>query len=75
MEQKIKSWIIVLYTFLYSRYYNYTLSVNGKAEQHGPNYEKDYLTDVISRKALDWLKDHRNSKDQNGDENVNPFLF
>ena len=60
---------------MYSRYYNYTLSVNGKAEHHGQNYEKDYLTDVISRKALDWLKDHRNSKDQNGDENVNPFLM
>ena len=60
---------------MYSRYYNYTLSVNGQAEQHGQNYEEDYLTDVISRKALDWLKDHRYSKDQNGDENVSPFLM
>ncbi|KAK5598528.1 hypothetical protein CRENBAI_008897 [Crenichthys baileyi] len=30
-----------------SQYYNYTLSVNGKAEQHGDSYEKDYLTDLI----------------------------
>ena len=30
-----------------SVYYNYTLSVNGKAEVHGDKYENDYLTDVI----------------------------
>ena len=30
-----------------SVYYNYVLSVNGKAEQHGSNYEKDYLTKLI----------------------------
>eukprot|EP00494_Astrolonche_serrata_P022827 UN23084 len=29
-----------------SVYYNYVLSNNGVAEQHGNNYEKDYLTDV-----------------------------
>jgi len=30
-----------------SVYYNYTLSVNGKAEQHGADYDKDYLTKLI----------------------------
>lgn len=30
-----------------SKYYNYTLSVNGKAQKHGSDYSKDYLTDVL----------------------------
>lgn len=34
-----------------SKYYNYTLSINGKAEVHGDDYNEDYLTDVIGRKA------------------------
>lgn len=30
-----------------SKYYNYSLSVNGKEEKHGDSYEADYLTDLI----------------------------
>ena len=30
-----------------SKYYNYTLSINGKARKHGENYSVDYLTDVL----------------------------
>ena len=41
-----------------SKYYNYKLSVNGKEERHGDDYEKDYLTDVIGRKASDFLDAH-----------------
>jgi len=38
-----------------SIYYNYTLSMNGEPEKHGDNYEEDYLTDVIWRKADSFL--------------------
>lgn len=34
-----------------SVYYNYQLSVNGKAEVHKDKYENDYLTDVIVSKC------------------------
>uniref|UniRef100_A0A3B3I1W4 Glucosamine (N-acetyl)-6-sulfatase (Sanfilippo disease IIID), b n=1 Tax=Oryzias latipes TaxID=8090 RepID=A0A3B3I1W4_ORYLA len=40
-----------------SQYYNYTLSVNGKEEKHGDNYEKDYLTDLILNRSLHFLDD------------------
>ncbi|XP_074642046.1 N-acetylglucosamine-6-sulfatase-like [Tubulanus polymorphus] len=38
-----------------SAYYNYVLSVNGTAEKHGSIYSSDYLTDLISKKAQDFL--------------------
>ncbi|XP_075996301.1 glucosamine (N-acetyl)-6-sulfatase (Sanfilippo disease IIID), b [Genypterus blacodes] len=40
-----------------SQYYNYTLSVNGKEEQHGDSYEEDYLTDLIVNRSLHFLDD------------------
>ncbi|XP_077450522.1 N-acetylglucosamine-6-sulfatase isoform X1 [Stigmatopora argus] len=39
-----------------SKYYNYTLSVNGKAEKHGDDYGKDYLTDVLANASLSFLR-------------------
>ncbi|XP_015208811.2 N-acetylglucosamine-6-sulfatase isoform X1 [Lepisosteus oculatus] len=39
-----------------SKYYNYTLSVNGKARKHGENYSKDYLTDVLANASLNFLE-------------------
>eukprot|EP00062_Callorhinchus_milii_P021310 gi/632977891/ref/XP_007905600.1/ PREDICTED: N-acetylglucosamine-6-sulfatase-like [Callorhinchus milii] len=44
-----------------SRYYNYTLSVNGKQENHGDAYEKDYLTDLIANRSVDFLETRRRS--------------
>lgn len=52
-----------------SKYYNYTLSINGKKEHHGDNYEQDYLTDVILKKAKSFLHLHSS-------RNIsNPFLM
>ncbi|XP_069133680.1 N-acetylglucosamine-6-sulfatase-like [Argopecten irradians] len=43
-----------------SKYYNYVLSVDGVAEKHGDDYDKDYFTDVINRKATAFLNsDHQ----------------
>uniref|UniRef100_A0AAY4AZR7 N-acetylglucosamine-6-sulfatase n=1 Tax=Denticeps clupeoides TaxID=299321 RepID=A0AAY4AZR7_9TELE len=39
-----------------SAYYNYSLSVNGKEETHGDNYNTDYLTDLIFNRSLEFLK-------------------
>ncbi|XP_046451107.1 N-acetylglucosamine-6-sulfatase-like [Daphnia pulex] len=38
-----------------SRYYNYTLSVDGQARDHGDDYHLDYLTDVLAKEALDFI--------------------
>lgn len=41
---------------LNSRYYNYSLSVNGKEEVHGDDYHKDYLTDLINNRSMEYLQ-------------------
>ncbi|XP_057380419.1 N-acetylglucosamine-6-sulfatase-like isoform X1 [Daphnia carinata] len=38
-----------------SRYYNYTLSVDGRRRDHGEDYHRDYLTDVLAREALSFI--------------------
>ena len=38
-----------------SKYYNYTLSINGKPQRHGDDYVKDYLTDVLRRQSIRFL--------------------
>ena len=38
-----------------SRYYNYTLSINGVAEDHGDVYALDYLTDLLSNRTSAFL--------------------
>jgi len=52
-----------------SRYYNYTLSSNGKPEHHKDNYTKDYLTDVIRRKAIQFLSQYSSTSQSS------PFLM
>ena len=42
-----------------SRYYNYTLSVNGNPEKHGDTYASDYLTDILvslKQTALNYMR-------------------
>uniref|UniRef100_A0A8C6KVH5 N-acetylglucosamine-6-sulfatase n=1 Tax=Nothobranchius furzeri TaxID=105023 RepID=A0A8C6KVH5_NOTFU len=39
-----------------SRYYNYTLSVNGRTQKHGADYSRDYLTDVLANMSLEFLQ-------------------
>lgn len=45
-----------------SVYYNYTLSVNGQKEVHGDVADKDYLTNVIANKAVEFLSRQNGSK-------------
>ena len=40
-----------------SRFYDYSVSNDGKRENHGDDYEKDYFTDVIKREAVQFIKD------------------
>ncbi|XP_051896818.1 glucosamine (N-acetyl)-6-sulfatase (Sanfilippo disease IIID), b [Pristis pectinata] len=42
-----------------SKYYNYTLSVNGAAERHNGNYQKDYLTDLIANRSVEFLESRK----------------
>ncbi|KAI1900930.1 hypothetical protein AGOR_G00054900 [Albula goreensis] len=44
-----------------SKYYKFSLSVNGKEEHHGDHYDKDYLTDLIANRSLEFL-DKRSPK-------------
>jgi len=55
-----------------SKYYNYSLSVNGTNEKHGDKYEDDYLTDVIGRKADKFLASRFASKSGGRDD---PFFM
>ena len=40
-----------------SRFYNYTLSQDGKLVRHYDNYYKDYLTDLIANDSVAFFKD------------------
>ena len=44
-----------------SRYYNYTLNIDGKLEHHGDRYETDYLPDLITNKTLALIREMEDS--------------
>ena len=48
-----------------SRFYNYSLNVNGGRVKHGSDYGADYFPDVITNASLRFLRDtkERSSKD------------
>ncbi|XP_043277079.1 N-acetylglucosamine-6-sulfatase-like [Venturia canescens] len=50
-----------------SKYYDYSLSINGREKKYGHNPETDYLTDVIRDFAVKFINRQRNSQ--------NPFLM
>lgn len=39
-----------------SRYFNYSLSRNGKEEKHGNSFEKDYLTDLLANDSVSYIE-------------------
>nr|CAB3250160.1 N-acetylglucosamine-6-sulfatase [Phallusia mammillata] len=41
-----------------SKYYNYTISDNGKAVKHGDTYSTDYLTDLLANKSSEFIHSH-----------------
>ena len=38
-----------------SKYYEYTVSNNGVAEKHGSDYHKDYFTDRVANRSLEFM--------------------
>ena len=58
-----------------SKYYNYKLSINGKLESHGNDYETDYFTDVIKRKALSFLDSYKLKTSNIDESDINPFFM
>ena len=39
-----------------SRYYGYTLSVNGVTEKHGSDYATDYFTDLLHNRSVAFIR-------------------
>ena len=42
-----------------SRYYNYTLNINGRLKRHGDSYERDYFTNVITDHSIEYFTERK----------------
>lgn len=49
-------WVGLLYN---SKYYNYTLNVNGRLQYHGNDYYRDYLPDLIANESVRIMQQHK----------------
>ncbi|KAI6206038.1 hypothetical protein M3Y94_00860400 [Aphelenchoides besseyi] len=65
-----KGWDYTALLLRNSRYYNYTLNLNGKHERHGFDYSSDYLTDLLTNYTIGFIEDHFLNS-----ENDQPFLI
>lgn len=39
-----------------SRYYNYSINLNGRRVRHGADYDRDYYTDLIANDSVSFLR-------------------
>lgn len=51
-----------------SRYYNYTLNVNGRRVRHGDDYKRDYFPDLIVNQSITFLRQREQQENK-------PFLL
>ncbi|CAB3400046.1 unnamed protein product [Caenorhabditis bovis] len=45
-----------------SKFYNYTMNANGKKQRFGNNYSKDYFTDLVTNRSLQFVENHIKTK-------------
>uniref|UniRef100_A0A158PAI6 Sulfatase domain-containing protein n=1 Tax=Angiostrongylus cantonensis TaxID=6313 RepID=A0A158PAI6_ANGCA len=41
-----------------SKFYNYTVNLNGNRVKYGAEYEKDYFTDLVTNQSVKFIMDH-----------------
>jgi len=42
-----------------SKFYNYSINVNGQIHHHGFDYEQDYLPDIITNRSLEFVREKK----------------
>ncbi|CAG0883629.1 unnamed protein product [Darwinula stevensoni] len=52
-------WLHWMGLIMNTRFYNYSLNINGAKVKHGDSYEKDYFSDLIVNDSLAFLRESR----------------